>query len=308
MYWMRKSGFVLLLLLLPQLAEAQTWRGMRHEVYAGVGASNFLGDLGGARGVGSHNIKDIRMSATRPTIQLGYKFMLFPSLSLKGQYTWGILSGDDAKTKNPIRNNRNLSFRSFVNEISVMGQYFPGEERIHPRYKIRGVNGNKTFSVMPYFFVGVGVSFFNPKALYNGQWTALHPLHTEGQGMAGRPDIYKRVTVAFPFGAGLKYLITKQWAVSFELSLRYTLSDYIDDVSTSYYLPAELAAAYGQASADLSDRTLDPDLGWTGVIQYPNGVNNYLQRGDPKWNDAYMFAIFSVHYRINEKTIFIPKF
>ena len=305
---MRKLGFLIALLLLTQTTEAQTWRGMRHEVYAGLGASNFLGDLGGARGVGTHNIKDLRLSATRPSIQLGYKFMILPSLSVKGQYTWGLLSGDDAKTKNAIRNNRNLSFRSFINEIAVMAQYYPLEERIHPRYKIRGVNGNKTFSVMPYFFAGVGVSFFNPKALYNGQWTALQPLRTEGQGLAGRPDPYKRVTVSFPIGIGVKYLITKQWAISFETSLRYTLSDYIDDVSTSYYLKDELLANFGQASADLSDRALDPDLNETGVIQFPNGLNNYQQRGDPRWNDAYMFAIFSVHYRINEKTIFIPKF
>ncbi len=298
----------MILLILPQLCNAQTWRGMRHEVYFGVGAANFLGDLGGARGVATHNIKDLKLQSTRPTFQGGYKYMLFPSLSVKAQYTWGMLSGDDAITKNPIRNDRNLSFRSFINEIAVMAQYYPGEERIHPAYKIRGISGNRKFSVMPYFFAGFGISFFNPKALYNGVWTTLQPLHTEGQGLAGRPEIYKRYTMSFPFGAGLKYLITKQWAISFEMSLRYTLSDYIDDVSTSYYHKSELLAAFGQASADLSDRTLDPDNGFTGVITYANGINNYLQRGDPRWNDAYMFAIFSVHYRINQRTIFIPKF
>jgi hypothetical protein len=308
MYWMRRLAIILCLALMPQLVEAQTWRGMRHEVYFGLGASNFLGDLGGARGIGSHNIKDLKISATRPSLQAGYKFMILPALSVKGQVTWGYLSGDDAKTKNEIRNNRNLSFRSVIGEVAAMAQYYPMEERIHPRYKIRGVNGNKTFSVMPYFFAGVGVSFFNPKALYNGSWVALQPLHTEGQGMAGRPDAYKRVTLAFPIGAGLKYLINKQWAISFEMSLRYTLSDYIDDVSTSYYHPDQIEAAYGPVAAALSDRSLDPDKGFTGVYTYPNGVTNYFQRGDPRWNDAYMFAIFSVHYRINEKTIFIPKF
>lgn len=305
---MRKLGFVITLLLLAQTTEAQTWRGMRHEVYGGIGASNFLGDLGGGKGVGSHTIRDLRLSVTRPSFQLGYKYMILPVLSVKAQYTWGLLRGDDAKTKNEIRNNRNLSFRSFIHEIAGMVQYYPLQERIHPRYRIRGVNGNKTFSVMPYIFAGVGVSFFNPKALYNGDWVALQPLRTEGQGLAGRPDPYRRVTMSFPIGVGVKYLITKSWAISFEASLRYTLSDYIDDVSTSYYLRDELLANFGQASADLSDRALDPDLNETGVIQFPNGMNNYLQRGDPRWNDAYMFAIFSLHYRINEKTIFIPKF
>ena len=145
----------------------------------------------------------------------------------------------------------------------------------------------------------------------NGDWVTLQPLGTEGQGLAGRPEKYKRYTMNFPIGMGLKYLIDKQWSLSFEMSLRYTLSDYIDDVSTSYYLPNEIQAANGGDSGVLSDRSLDPSLGLSGVT--PNysinyGVNNYLQRGNPKFNDAYMFAIFSVHYRFKQGSSFIPKF
>ena len=112
--------------------------------------------------------------------------------------------------------------------------------------------------------------------------------------------------MSFPLGVGLKYRIDKQLSVSFELSLRYTLTDYIDDVSTSYYLPDEIGANYGDVAAVLSDRAINPDL--TGVIQYPDGRNNYLQRGDPRWNDAYTFGIFSIHYRISKGQVFIPKF
>ena len=282
---------------------------MRHEVFFGVGASNFLGDLGGSKGIGTHGIKDLKFSATRPTLQGGYKFMILPSLSARGQITWGYVSGDDAKTKNAVRNTRNLSFRSVIWEFSGMAQYYPMGERIHPRYKIRGVNGNKTFSVMPYLFAGVGITFFNPKAQYNGKWYALQPLGTEGQGLAGRPDKYKRYTLALPIGAGLKYLINKQWAISFEMSLRYTLTDYMDDVSTTYYDPNKIEAAYGSPAGALSDRAIDPNNGVTGVNPVGNkGLINYLQRGDPRWNDAYMFAIFSLHYRINKATTYIPKF
>jgi hypothetical protein len=149
---------------------------------------------------------------------------------------------------------------------------------------------------------------FNPKANYNGDWIALQPLGTEGQGLAGRPDKYKRVTVSFPIGVGAKYLIDRQWSISFELSLRYTLSDYIDDVSTSYYIPSEIEAANGAIAADLSDRALDPSKGLSGVVALGDGRNNYLQRGDPRYNDAYMFGIFSVHYRFIKGQTFIPKF
>lgn len=299
---------LLTFLLAVNTSFSQSWRGMRHEVYMGTGASNFLGDLGGSRGVGTHGIKDLKLAATRPTLQAGYKFMILPELSAKGQVTWGYLNGDDAKTKNEARNARNLSFRSVLWEFSAMAQYYPLQERIHPRYKIRGVNGNKTFSVMPYFFTGFGLSLFNPKAQYNGKWYALQPLGTEGQGLSGRPAKYKRYTMAFPIGAGLKYLINKEWAISFEMSLRYTLSDYMDDVSTTYFDPDLIELHYGPVARELADRGIDPADGFTGVIVQGDGSVNYLQRGDPRWNDAYMFAIFSVHYRINKATTYIPKF
>ena len=92
------------------------------------------------------------------------------------------------------------------------------------------------------------------------------------------------------------------------MSLRYTLTDYMDDVSTSYYLASEIEAANGTTASILSDRALDPSLGETGVISSPNGNNNYLQRGNPYYNDAYSFAIFSVHYRLRKGYKFMPKF
>lgn len=303
---MKKLLLLSFLIFTAKGLEAQAWKTVKHEVSFGVGASNFLGDLGGAKGIGTHGIKDLKFSMTRPTIIAGYKYMLNPYLAVKASVLWGLVSGDDAITKNNVRNNRNLSFRSNIGEVAGYFEYFPYADRIHPRYKLKGVNGNKAFSLSPYFSVGVGFTVFNPKAKYNGNWVALQPLGTEGQGLAGRPDKYHRFTLSFPIGIGVKYRIDKQLAVGFELSLRYTLSDYIDDVSTSYYLPDEIAANYGDVAAALSDRSINTDL--NGVIQYPDGRNNYLQRGDPRWNDAYMFGIFSVHYRFIKGQTFIPKF
>lgn len=305
---MKKSIVYLLFLIISFSGYSQGWKSVRHEAFFGVGASNFLGDLGGARGIGTHGIKDLKFQMTRPTISVGYKYMLSSYFSVKGSLLWGLLSGDDAVTKNIVRRNRNLSFRSNIGEVSGFIEYYPNAERVLPRYKISGISGNKAFSLMPYFFAGVGLAVFNPKANYQGSWVALQPLGTEGQGLAGRPDKYKRYTLALPFGVGLKYRIDKQMALSFELSLRYTMSDYIDDVSTSYYLPNEIAAAYGSAAGALSDRALDPSLGLTGVNSLADGRNNYLQRGNPRYNDAYMFGIFSFHYRFIKGQAFIPKF
>ncbi len=287
-------------------SQAQVWKTLRHEVSFGVGASNFLGDLGGAKGIGTHGIKDLKFRSTRSTISAGYKYMLNPYLSVRSTLIWSLLSGDDALTKNTVRNSRNLSFRSNIAEISGYIVYYPTEDRVLPRYKIQGIRGNKTTSISPYLYLGVGVTFFNPKANYEGEWVALQPLGTEGQGLAGRPDKYNRYTLCFPIGVGLKYRVNKQMSVSFDVSLRYTLSDYMDDVSTSYYIADEISANYGEVAGALSDRSINP--GPYGVLEYPDGRNNYLQRGDPRYNDAYMFGILSFHYRFVKGQVFIPKF
>ena len=308
MFNMKRLSLLFILCVLSFLSDAQTWRYVRHEVSFGVGASNFMGDLGGSKGIGTHGIKDLRVRPTRPTLMGTYKYMITPSVSVKGTVIWGYVYGDDALTKNVIRNNRNLSFRSMLGEISAIGEFYPWGERVTPNYKVSGVYGGAAFTISPYFFTGIGVSFFNPKTTFNDDWVALQPLGTEGQGLSGRPDKYKRVTLVIPMGAGLKYYIDKQWSLSLELSLHYTMSDYIDDVSTSYYYSDQIQAANGGDAGALSDRAIDPSLGWTGAVALSDGRSLYQQRGNPKYNDAYMFAIFSVNYRFKKGENFIPKF
>ena len=305
---MKRLLFIMFLSFFSVIASAQSWRYVRHEVSFGVGVSNFLGDLGGAKGVGTHYFKDLKGRSTRPMLQGGYKYMITPQFSVKGTVLWGYLHGDDAITKNIIRNNRNLSFRSMIGEVEAICEFYPWGEVVTPRYKIRGIYGNRAFTIMPYMFVGLGMTMFNPKAKYNGDWVALQPLHTEGQGQLGRPDPYSRVTMNFPIGVGAKYLINSQWSLSFDLTVRYTLSDYIDDVSSTYYHPSAILADGGQAAYELQDPSLDPSLGWTGVSVSSNGLVNFKQRGDPRYNDAYMLAIFSVNYRFTKGQSFIPKF
>lgn len=300
--------FVVLFVLAVNTGYSQTWKYMRQEVQAGIGGTSFFGELGGAKGVAKHDFRDIRFSSTRPAINIGYKYMLMPLLSVKASFTSAYLSGNDASTKNANRQNRNLSFRAGIWEMAGAIEIYPFSENTSRRYKIRGVGGRASFTISPYISLGVGVVAFQPKAKLDGQWYKLQPLATEGQGLGGRPDKYKRYTYTTPIGIGVKYLVDRNISIGFELSLRYTGSDYLDDVSTSYYLPSELESVYGIESAQLADRAIDPSIGETGVLENPDGSNNYLQRGDPRYNDAYSLAIFSIHYRLRKGTKFIPKF
>ena len=288
--------FYSLLFALP--ASSQTWMHLRNEVYFGLGASNFLGELGGANQIGTNGLKDFEFSMTKPGINLGYRYIISPYFAGKIQFNQAFVSGNDALTQEPARQNRNLSFKSPISEVTLMFEYYPFREKIDHIYRFKGAKGKKAKYLSPYFTAGFGALLFNPKAKYQGKWVELQPLHTEGQGLPGGPAPYKKYTFCIPVGFGLKYGLSKNWSIGFEISGRKTFTDYMDDVSTVYYDNAALAAI-NPTSAALADPSLDPSNGFTMTGQ---------QRGDPTDKDSYMFAIFSVHYRFLKYRMHLPKF
>ena len=64
-------------------ASAQRWKTMRYEIQYGLGAGNFLGDLGGANQIGTHYFKDFEWVETRPAISLGMRYKLTEFFALK---------------------------------------------------------------------------------------------------------------------------------------------------------------------------------------------------------------------------------
>lgn len=291
-------------------SQGKYWKKYRHEFRAGIGPATFMGDLGGQIGEGKHFIQDFNIQATRFAFQIGYKYIIHPYFSVRGEMTFGMLAGDDKWSKNDVRRNRNLNFKSFLYEFAVMGEFYPLKEKVSHLYRINGVDGRKkNVIVNPYIFGGLALIAYNPKGELNGNWIALQPLGTEGQGLGGRPNAYSRISLAFPLGIGVKFAIDKNWGIGLELSGRYTITDYIDDVSTSYYHVNAIQSAYGPDAAAIQDKALDPSLGWSGVINSADGRSNFLQRGDPNYTDGYLFAIINVHYRLsNFKKRYIPKF
>lgn len=313
---MRKKILLPLLLIIPLLASAQYRKPkykrannfasskskVRKEYVFALGAANFLGELGGANQIGTNFVKDLEFSMTRPSAAIGMRYKFSKRFAVKGGFYYQLVSGADRLTKEPYRNNRNLSFKSNIFELSGQLEFFITKEQQGHRYKIKNAKGMKNYDYQVYMFVGVGGFYFNPKALYNGSWVSLQPLSTEGQGLPGGPKKYSRVSLCIPYGIGAKYNLNKEWAVGLEIGIRKTFTDYIDDVSTVYYDNAALKSAKGQAAADLADPSLlnyPAELGGnaTGAQQTAAGQ----QRGDPKDKDAYMFVNVTVSYKIPNK-------
>lgn len=279
---------------------SQSWVFLRHEVSLGLGTSHFLGELGGANDIGSSGIagfKDLEFKLTRPTVSVGYRFYLSPMFALKADLSYGRLNGDDALTTERFRQNRNLHFRSPVIELAARVEFYPLKEYFGHLYRTNGVVGKRVNHWSPYIFVGAGGAWFNPKAQYNGEWVALAPLKTEGVD-------YKKIIGAFPMGAGIKYALSSQLSIGLEIGLRYTTSDYIDDVSGVYY---------DHSGSDAMTQYLaDPSI---GIVQpYTDGSYTYdptapgMQRGDPSNKDAYVFTLITLNYKFLKGRLNLPKF
>lgn len=296
---MRKIA-LLCLLLFPFLSIGQQWKKTRKEVLLGFGAANLLGDLGGANQIGTHLMKDFEISLTRPMIAGGYRYKLSPTMAVKGFGGWARLAGNDALTAEPARNNRNLSFRTNIITASAQFEYSVIEEKVKSRYSRR----SKKFPLNIYFFGGAGFFYFNPEAQYtDGKWYKLKPLHTEGQGLPA-VDVngkkiepgksYSLIQFAVPLGVGFKYPFNREWSIGLEYSITKTFTDYIDDVSTTYYPNDAIRAAYGDMAAYFADPSTTP----TREAPIKGGTNPGEKRGEVTYNDSFMFAWLHLSYKI----------
>jgi len=267
---------------------------MRYEQVFGLGASNFLGELGGADRIGTNFIRDLELGMTRLAMSYGIRYKLTEVVALKSTFTYARVKGDDKLTKEFSRSNRNLSFRSPIVELAFQIEPSIIRERVGHKYRLKGVKGKKGFAVNTYPFIGIAVFYFNPKAKYEGKLYSLQPLSTEGQGFFLTRKKYSRIQIAIPYGIGFKYGYKRNWSFGFELGIRKTFTDYIDDVSTTYISPKYFAieldseqAAIATALADRSDGS-EPSKTFAGQ-----------QRGDPKDKDSYAFAMFSLNLKFD---------
>jgi hypothetical protein len=208
--------------------------------------------------------------------------------------SFAMVSGNDALSKDAIRQNRNLNFRSPIIELSVQAEYYFISEVAKNLYTIGGLNSRKKRrKLSAYVFGGIGTFYYNPKEQLNGIWYSVRKYHVEGQGLPGGPKQFSNVNVAIPIGLGFKEQLDKRLSVGFEFGIRKTFTDYIDGVSGTYYDRTKLIQAYGPIAAALAD----PNLG-----KIDGATNTGQKRGDSKYKDSYMFLTFNVGYKFGKKS------
>lgn len=93
----------------------------------------------------------------------------------------------------------------------------------------------------PYLSVGAGYLWHNPMAhlpvSVGREWTSLQPLGTEGQGMNPLfASPYKKNTYQLPVGIGFE-IIKGSYTFGASAQLRFTGTDYLDDVRAEFANP-----------------------------------------------------------------------
>ncbi len=297
---LENRGHILTALLLSlafvasgQFFDREKWKDNRHQMTIGIGASNCLTDLGGKDGIGTNDFRDLELGETRFAAFIGYKYTLYKKLHLRTDFTWGQASGNDNLTNEPYRNNRNLNFRTNIFELAAMLEVeIPIRRRKGHIYNIKGVRGWKNQGVSMYVFGGIGGFYYNPKTYFQGQWIPLRPLRTEGQGLPGGPDEYGPLSIAFPVGIAITRRISHQVSIGIEASYRFTMTDYLDDVSGVYYSPELLQLYHEPEVADLAAYLSNPALGVENDGLWQRVTAPGQQRGDVNDRDGYLFLMF----------------
>jgi hypothetical protein len=203
---------------------------------------------------------------------IGLEYDLTQHFSLLSNFTIGKVGASDAYSSQADLRARNLSFETNIDELNLLAEYNLFSLRSH--------------KVTPYAFAGVAVYHFNPYAYdTTGKKVYLQPLSTTGEGLPQYPDSkpYALTQLAIPFGGGIKFRISDQIVLAYEIGLRKLFTDHLDDVAGRYVDENTLLEAKGPEAVEMAYRGNQLE----GGAPYPP-AGTY--RGDTKHNDWYYFS------------------
>lgn len=273
---MKKIAAVVLISFLCSATQAQVMQSyvQEGEIGIGIGAAHYFGDL------------NTRAALNRPKPSAGafFRKQFGNYIGLKVGVNYAQLGYSDVYSKNETQQRRNLSFNSNIWELSVSGDF--NFFKFYP-----GVPG---FNYTPYVSLGVGVFSYDPYAYLNNEKYFLRPLGTEGQGSTLYPERkpYSSMALCIPLAVGFKYSISPSTNLFAEVGYRFTNTDYIDDVSTTYVPDAFQPLPNGNPSPAqrLQDRSYE-----TGQIIGIKG----RQRGNSSQKDNYVIGQIGVSFNLS---------
>jgi hypothetical protein len=263
---------LLILFMSGMICVSSAFAQKTYELGVFLGCSFYIGDL---------NPNGYFDQFTRLAGGAIFRYNLNNRFCARANLLFGTLTADDSQSPSASQRERNLNFKSPVDELSAQIEFNFLEYEL----------GNPKHPFSPYIFAGFGVFKFNPKGEVGNQWVALQPLGTEGQGTSANPTApYSLIQPCIPFGIGIKTNFSKGICLSLEWGMRKTFTGYIDDVSKTYVSASDLLAARGPngpIAAQMADRSLSPD----------KAADVGTERGNGK-DDWYSFAGIILSFQI----------
>ena len=187
----------------------------------GIGAAHYFGDL---------NTR-ARINRAKPAATVFFRKNFGNYIALRVGATYAQVGYSDIyNDHNEFMRRRNLSFNSSIWELGVQGDF----------NFYRFMPGDPEFRFTPYVTLGASIFNYDPYAYLGGEKYYLRPLNTEGQNDTSFTDRkpYSSMAFAIPLGVGFKYALNDRMNIGFEITHRFTNTDYLDDVSKTYVDPA----------------------------------------------------------------------
>lgn len=219
----RNLTILLIFFLFAGIAKSQElFKRKRMEAIAGLGTSQFFGDIGGfSKTVNILGLKDISFRQTRFNIEGALKYRILSNVSVKLGLSFGMFHATDTRGSNETRG---MEASTLFFEQALTGEYyFIKSEKENSYLYTKGRGGSRFRTLMSsldiYAFTGIGGLAFNVKE------NAL-------LASKGFPD--SGYTGVIPVGIGLNVLAFPEYIFGFELGGRYTFSDYLDAYTSQY--------------------------------------------------------------------------
>lgn len=214
---------IIVLLFSSLIANAQLWKIKRYEVTAGVGTTQFFGDLGGYPV--TENIlgfRDISLKQTGFNISTGLRYRFLEDIALRVNFAYGYLKATDSFGSETFKV-RGFEATTSIFEPTIIGEYYFIKNKTENSYIFSKGRGNvfRTFISALDFYMFAGIGGLSYKVKGNDALVA-NGMRTDGFAMT------------FPIGLGTNYTLSTDFNLGLEIGGRYPKTDYLEGFTAQY--------------------------------------------------------------------------
>ena len=210
----------ILFFLIPS-GNAQLWKLKRYELTAGIGSTQFYGDIGGfSQGKNILGIKDFTFHNTSFNFSANFGYRIRENVSVRFNLALGYFHSADIVGSN---DQRGFESKTLFFEPALIGEYYfiiSKRENDYAFLKGKRTTFQSIISLVNcYVFTGIGGLSYNVTP--NDK---LKPLATKLNGF----------TPVVPLGLGVKLIYSPSLSFGIEWSARFAFSDNVDGYTSVY--------------------------------------------------------------------------